>query len=286
MRSRTSGAAVPRALSFFYGDKDDPSSSRLKKEFERRFPGAIHTYSLDDIDFNPSSVTIVTIGPQSLRIVMQSDFALKLNAELVAMYINREVFYAIASPLMLSQKKIGAIFNETSTESQFKLIHNLFGESLSVSVPLTYKTQKYRYEILKAAQAFNFEVSTPLIDARSNVTRSIAGTASSNVMLMMPDLDLYTPTNLSSILESCYRRGLPVIGFNPAIVQAGALATTCASNEEMAASLEWMLRPERGPLAPAHPVYWHSTYNEQIARSLNVVIPPNSPNAWPQEKTK
>jgi putative tryptophan/tyrosine transport system substrate-binding protein len=74
--------------------------------------------------------------------------------------------------------------------------------------------------------------------------------------------------------KSTYRRGQPMIGFSMSMVSAGTLAATYSSVDDTVAHLGEVvdaIESARTP-EPQYPKYWRVAINENVARSLNVVI--------------
>lgn len=97
-----------------------------------------------------------------------------------------------------------------------------------------------------------------------------------DVLLAMPDNALYSSSNVRNILLSTYRFGVPVIGFSPSYVSAGAVAAIFASPEQIAQQATLFIQQ-------AHlSGHWNSAQyadtfsialNTQIARSLALSLP-------------
>ncbi|MDH2917701.1 MAG: ABC transporter substrate binding protein [Sideroxydans sp.] len=98
----------------------------------------------------------------------------------------------------------------------------------------------------------------------------------SDVLLALPDNNLYSSSNVRNILLSTYRLGVPVIGFSASYVNAGALAAIFASPEQTAQQAATFIHQAQ---LSGH---WNSAQfadsfsiaiNSQIARSLALSLP-------------
>lgn len=98
------------------------------------------------------------------------------------------------------------------------------------------------------------------------------------VLLAVPDQRVFNRQNLQGILLTSYRREVPMIGFSPGYVRAGALVAVYSTPEQIAhQAVEWILPmlddPER-PLPEAQfPTYFSVAVNHQVARSLGLRVP-------------
>ncbi len=97
----------------------------------------------------------------------------------------------------------------------------------------------------------------------------------SDVLLALPDSNIYNSNTLRNILFSTYRAGVPLIGFSAGYVNAGALAavhTTPAQYAEQAAiMIKQYARSGTLPTAQ-YPHDFEVSVNKQVARSLGLVL--------------
>jgi hypothetical protein len=100
----------------------------------------------------------------------------------------------------------------------------------------------------------------------------------SEVLLAVPDQAVFNRQNLQGILLTSYRREVPMIGFSPGYVRAGALAAVYSTPEQIAhQAAQWIAalladRSRRLP-APTHPAEYSVAVNHQVARSLGLRLP-------------
>jgi putative tryptophan/tyrosine transport system substrate-binding protein len=111
-------------------------------------------------------------------------------------------------------------------------------------------------------------------DPAIGMTRNLLRLAAADALLIYPDGDIFNPASLRELLESTYRRRQPVFGFSEALVEAGTLASAFANADDLAAHLVELV----GALAegrlppPQYPRYWRVAINDNVARSLDIVI--------------
>lgn len=97
-----------------------------------------------------------------------------------------------------------------------------------------------------------------------------------DVFLALPDNAVFTPTSLNNMLIAAYRQRVPVLGYAATHVRAGAvLALHTEPNQagrELAQLARRVLSERRVPAAgPAK--LWSVGLNDQVARSLGLVLP-------------
>jgi putative ABC transport system substrate-binding protein len=94
-----------------------------------------------------------------------------------------------------------------------------------------------------------------------------------DVLLSLPDSVVFNSRTIQTILFSAYRRQIPVFGFSPAYVRAGALLAVHSTPAQLGRQVAEMLqRPvAQAALPPAqYPRYFSVDVNEHVARSLEI----------------
>ncbi|MFA5170959.1 MAG: ABC transporter substrate binding protein [Sulfuriferula sp.] len=98
---------------------------------------------------------------------------------------------------------------------------------------------------------------------------------SSDVLLAVPDSEIYSSNNIRNILLTTYRRGIPLIGLSQAYVNAGALSAVFSTPEQIAAqaSAETLAFAQTHQLPePQYPSLFKVAVNQDVARTLSVPI--------------
>ncbi len=100
----------------------------------------------------------------------------------------------------------------------------------------------------------------------------------SQLLLALPDPDVFTRYTVAGLLLTAYHHAVPVIGFSAAYVKAGALAAVYSTPEQIgrdAAEMVLAARTDAGwnlP-APRYPAYYNVAVNRQVGHSLNLKLP-------------
>ena len=104
--------------------------------------------------------------------------------------------------------------------------------------------------------------------------------SNSDVLLVIPDSEIYSSSNVRNILLTSYRHQVPLIGISQAYVNAGALGAIFSIPEQLAGQTGEMIvffaRNRRLP-EPQYPKLFSISLNQQVARSLGIVL--DSPEA-------
>jgi ABC-type uncharacterized transport system substrate-binding protein len=98
----------------------------------------------------------------------------------------------------------------------------------------------------------------------------------SDVLIAIPDNNIYSSSNIRNILLSSYRRGIPLVGISQAYVNAGALCAIFSTPEELANQAREAVvsfsRSRKLP-EPQFPDYYTISVNRQVARSMDIEVP-------------
>lgn len=212
----------------------------------------------------------IALGPAALRATIRAD----LNAPVVSLFTSSQSYVDILDQARANRPQITGIFAEASPAHQMELIARLFGRRVAVGVLISENTE-YLVGVLKAsAQDVNLELDIQRVRPDEPVVRALTRLSSAAALLIVPDPALYRAATLRDVLESTYRRNQPVIGFSSATVAAGTMATAYSTVDDVIAQLDEVLHSiGSGRLPPPQfPRYWRVAINENVARSLNIVV--------------
>ncbi len=101
----------------------------------------------------------------------------------------------------------------------------------------------------------------------------------SEVLLALPDSAIYNDSTILNILLTTYCSGVPLIGFSPGFIKAGALFAVSSTPAQIAAQAATLIRQfgESNSLPAAqYPQEFEVTINEQVAHSLGLPIKTSS----------
>jgi putative tryptophan/tyrosine transport system substrate-binding protein len=253
----------------------DPSAWRaLLSALKQRYPGAIMDTEPAPLEVRRNQNTpLLSLGPQALRKALAADVHAPLICALTSSQAYRRLHQAAGRE---PSGGVTAIFAEASPLAQMQLIAALFERRVTVGILLSEGSAYLERPLRQAAQTMGLDVQILLTSPGQDPVRAINALPSIQVLLAVPDASLYTPDALRAVLESTYRRGLPVIGFSAATVTAGTLACAHADLDDVAADLFELIDsvpPAGAPLPePRYPRYWRVAINDNVARSLGLPV--------------
>ncbi|MBC3812177.1 ABC transporter substrate-binding protein [Undibacterium aquatile] len=174
------------------------------------------------------------------------------------------------------QRRFSAVYMDQSWTRQLRLIRATMPTRPKVGILLGRESSDYIAALQTAAKEvdLNLNIETVIDDADllSALRRLLNN---SNVILAVPDAQIYNRNNIPSILLTSYRQQVPLFGFSASYVKAGALAAVYSSPAQVSqqvAEIIANLAPGGGLPTPQYPRYFSLNTNQQVARSLGISI--------------
>lgn len=208
--------------------------------------------------------------------------ALPQRPPVLAVLVPRSWYLKIGRQLLSQGRRhpVSAIFLNQPFERQAKLIRLAFPAARRVGVLLSADQgwligelddalDSQRLKLVHATLARSERLIAPLESILSE----------SDVLLAVPDPLIFNRNTAQSLFLTSYRYRDPVIGYSHSMMRAGALLSLYSSPEHIGRqTAEWVRNalnnsPVRLP-PPAYPEYFDISINEQVARSLGFVLPP------------
>lgn len=214
-----------------------------------------------------SDGVVIAVGTDALIAVLATD----VRMPVVSIFVSRQSYL---SAVDRSRKpNVTAIYAETSPRSQAQLIRGIYQRRIQLGAVLGSEAA-IEDAVAQAAASEGLTLETTRYVKGENIVESMSRLNSPVALLAVPDSDVYSSSSLRPFLETAYRRGQAVIGFNTAVVKAGALATTYASLDDVTRHLvELLAQIASGVVpSPAYPIYWRVLVNDNVASSMNIVV--------------
>lgn len=253
--------------------EDGAATRRVLEALRERHPNAVAAQDVMVLAARPGPALYIAPGPASLAAALAGG----VRGALVSLFTSRTEYERILANAPRGRgvtTGITAIYAEASPASQMRLVAALYRRRVSVLALLSRATTGLEKTLRDAATAAGLTLVVEDVAPDENVLRVINAAAPFAALLTLPDRAIYTQENLRAVLESTYRRGRAVIGFSTGMVTAGTLAAAYASIEDTLAHFDELLPAlEAGRVPEAqYPRYWRVALNENVARSLGIVI--------------
>ncbi|HUX89458.1 MAG TPA: ABC transporter substrate binding protein [Gallionellaceae bacterium] len=180
-----------------------------------------------------------------------------------------------ATPLKGGASAMSAIYLDQPFKRQLDLITAVLPNANTIAV--LYSTQHKEISTLRTLLAARkFDLNERSISSVSELNAALQSLLiSSDVLLALPDAEIYNTSTIRNILLATYRSKIPLVGFSPAYVKAGALCAVFSTPEQIAAqSLGIILAYAETRALPAatYAKEFEVSVNEQVARSLGLNI--------------
>jgi ABC-type uncharacterized transport system substrate-binding protein len=127
----------------------------------------------------------------------------------------------------------------------------------------------------KAARERGFELVTSPVAQDGLFAALQAVLPEVEVLLALPDPAVFNSQTAANILTAAYRRQVPLVGFSPAYVKAGALLALYSTPAQVGARGGEVLRQAlsgRGLPPPQWPREFTVSVNQDVARSLGFAL--------------
>lgn len=256
-----------RDLVIAVADSGD-STRKVVSDLRRRFPRAVVS---DTKAAAVRKAMVIAVGPVALRAVM-ADVG---EGPVVSVFTSSQVYHSIIDTAGERRPAATAIYAEPSPAAQLRLVSMLFKRPVRTAVVLGGRTAFLEPSLQRAAAAAKMPLVVESYGAGDSINGILSRTSDAPAILAIPDSLVYTSENLRTVLLTTYRNGQAVVGFSAALVRAGALATTYSEVEEINAQLEELVNDYDGNgrlPEPQFPKYFRTVINEDVARSLNLVV--------------
>lgn len=216
---------------------------------------------------------VIAVGIKAMELAIA-----KFDAPILGVMIPRMGYEALLerrSPPQTS-KAISAIYLDQPWSRQLNFIHAalpkhsvvglLYSPDVRITLPRVPRGISINAQSVRSVETL-FKTLENILD-------------NSDVLLVTPDSEIYSSGNVRNILLTSYRHKVPLIGISQAYVNAGALCAIFSTPEQLAEqtgeAIVSFARNRRLP-EPQYPVSFSIAINQQVARSLGIVL--DSPEA-------
>ncbi len=177
------------------------------------------------------------------------------------------------------RRNVSAIYVDQPFERQAQLVRAAFPEARRVGVLLSTEQAALAVEIGAALAAQQLELVNQTVSADARlITPLEAVLAGSDLLLAVPDPQIFNRNTAQSIFLTTYRYRIPVQGYSHSLTRAGALLSLHSSPAQIGRqAAEWLIQALQAATprlpAPAYPAYFSVSVNEQVGRSLGIALP-------------
>lgn len=223
----------------------------------------------------PEPQWVVAVGHAAQR-GMQELFAGDATPPpLLAILVPRLAFERIADPARVQAGTLSAVFLDQPPARQLDMIRLALPAVHNVGILIGGESRGHSAALEKAAKERGMELMTSLVGPSGLFPALQQVLADAAVLLALPDPTVFNSQTAANILMAAYRRQVPLVGFSPAYVKAGALLALYSTPTQVGARGGEVLRQAlTGKSLP--PPQWPREFavgvNQDVARSLGLVL--------------
>lgn len=212
---------------------------------------------------------VVTVGYESLRQVLDSDPRVPVLAALIP----RAGFEGLLRGRPSNRSAVVALYLDQPVARQLEVLRLAFGSARRVAVLLGPESSSQQSLLTTSASVQGFTLQMAEVGPSRTVARALTEVLEgADVLLALPDAQVYNAATVGNVLISSYRARIPVLAFSPAYVRAGATLSLHSTPAQVGLQVALMVRQfvQTGTLpASQYPSDFAITVNERVARSLD-----------------
>lgn len=214
---------------------------------------------------------IVAAGTEALRQALLRGG----NAPILAVLLPRQSYERILAEQGRGRSRVSAIYLDQPPARLAAFVRHLLPQQRRVGLLLSSDTRGQFAAFRQALNQQGLIADSEDSDHDQSLLTALNSLFSrNNLLLAIPDGNIYKRDNIRSILVTSYRYQKPVIAFSAAFVQAGALAGLYSTPAQIARqTAELIPSLGAGLPAPMPPSQFAISINQHVAESLGLNLP-------------
>jgi putative tryptophan/tyrosine transport system substrate-binding protein len=196
---------------------------------------------------------------------------------LLALLVPRVIAAARQAAPSLGQRAFSAIMLDQPLDRQLALIKRAMPDRTKVGILPGRQVRAQYGELQKAANTLQLRLTIgPEIDEAKDISAVLREVLeSADLILALPDPDVYYKQSIQYILLTAYRARIPLVAYSQSFVRSGALLGLYSTPAQIAAQAAEMVHTWQSDrsLPPIQvPRYFTVDINAKVARSLNITL--------------
>lgn len=235
------------------------------------------TFAISDPALYPAAASaklLITVGLKASSLMA----AKERKTPLIATLLPRTGFEQIAET---AQRKVGTTFSGVWIDQPFSrqldLVRMALPMARRIGVMWGADAPEQLPRLQSAAQGLGVQLVTAQVGAGESVFPALARILEeADVLLAVANPQIYNSSSIQNILLASYRSKVPLVGFSPGYVQAGAVfslySTPAMIGRQTAVMARGFLHGKSLPATPQYPHEFEVGVNTQVARSLGLSL--------------
>ena len=254
------------------------AAEALRDGFERAYPGRVEwrvAHWSQFVSRQPEPHWVVAVGTAAQRGMLELFAGDATPPPLLAILVPHRAFERIADPARVRAGSVSAVFIDQPPARQMELIRLALPAVRKVGILVGGEWKGHTAALELAARDRALHLVTVPVGQGGLYTSLQSLLADADVLLALPDPTVFNSETAASLLTTAYRRQVPLIGFSPAWVKAGALLGLYSTPAQVGARGAELLRqalPGNSLAPPQWPREFVVAANPDVARSLGLAL--------------
>jgi ABC-type uncharacterized transport system substrate-binding protein len=221
----------------------------------------------------PDSGLVIGVGIKAATALAASDAPAVINVLLTKTGYEKLLH---EFPARAASPEMTAIYLNQPVERQIQLVVAILPDKRNVGILYTHVSKELN-EIHQELKEHSLKLQEQKVDNTQTLPDALKELllGRSEMLLALPDAEIYNDSTIRNILLATYRRGIPLIGYSASYVKAGALCAVFSSPTQIAAQTAKLIVKfnEKHSLPPAqYPDEFQVLVNTQVAASLGLEV--------------
>lgn len=212
---------------------------------------------------------IIAVGHRSLKWLIDN----KVSSPILSTFISQTAYLTLTKNSVFKQGQLSAIYSDPDPDYQMRLIKKLYNYPINVAVLLSHNSRYLRRHLKTVARKNDIDITILNVTASDNIYKVLNKISGSDVLLAIPDENIYNLNTIRTILLTTYRHNQAMIGFSQGMVNAGALASITTNLDDMVIEIRnWIRKYRKYNTLPKarYARFFNVKINQHVARSFKV----------------
>ncbi len=216
-----------------------------------------------------TSNLIITLGTRAAKIVADSS----INIPTLYTLLPESIFNKLPNCCSLNRS---AIFLNQPLDRQINLIRTALPKHKRLGVIYGPSSRYAEPHIKVLAKQAGLQLESVTVDSRAGVGAALRRLLKRiDVLLALPDPEVYSKKTVFNVLLSSYHNGVPVVGFSKGYVKAGALLALYSTPEQIGRHMaevvqQYFSSGQQQLPPPQYPEDFSVLINESVAHSFKI----------------
>ncbi len=252
------------------GGAYDEFAGKLDEALSGTSWNIVATTQADSSQAIPSADLVVTVGTDALRKALSRADSPPILATLLPRLSYERILGEYRRP-----SRVSAIYLDQPAARQAAFFRQLFPDQKRFGLLSSPETRTLAAQHRQAFSNAGLVLDIEDADTEKALLPALNAVLDrSSALLALPDNTIYRRNNIKAILITAFRHQRPIIGYSPAFVTAGALASLHTTPNQMARQTADLIISNGTNLPPpSGPAQFAVTINPNVAQALGLKVP-------------